>query len=230
VDKKFEKDLNKLEVDFRPELAEQLGIELDDKQKARLAAKQAAAAAATPAPTQDSTNPTPDPDAAFVFSDPDQLISLQTSYLMTHLLKGVVLEGTGFRAKALNRPSAGKTGTTSGYYDAWYIGFTPQIATGVWVGFDDQRSLGRLETGNSAALPAWVDYMMAAVQDTPALDFSVPPGIVFANIDAETGRLASIKSKKAVREAFREGSEPNSSAPDAGSGGEKNFFKEDLSD
>jgi penicillin-binding protein 1A len=158
------------------------------------------------------------------------LISPQTAYLITHLLKGVVLEGTGARARSLNRPVAGKTGTTNGYFDAWFVGFTPHISTGVWVGYDDQRSLGRLETGNSAALPAWVDYMTAAVDSYPPTDFNVPPGIVFANIDSETGKLATAKSKKAVREAFREGTEPTETTNETPQSEEKNFFKEDLSD
>jgi penicillin-binding protein 1A len=166
----------------------------------------------------------------FNFTDPDQLISPQTAYLITHLLKGVVLEGTGARARSLNRPVAGKTGTTNGYFDAWFVGFTPHISTGVWVGYDDQRSLGRLETGNSAALPAWVDYMTAAVDSYPPTDFNVPPGIVFANIDSETGKLATAKSKKAVREAFREGTEPTETTNETPQSEEKNFFKEDMSD
>src|SRR5262249_4034936 len=152
------------------------------------------------------------------------------AYLMTHLLKGVVLEGTGQRAKALGRPAAGKTGTTSGYYDAWFVGYTPHISTGVWVGFDNEKSLGRFETGNAVALPIWVDYMNVAVEDSPVSDFPVPSGVVFANIDTETGKLASAKTKKVAREAFREGSEPNESAAEQSQSEEKNFFKEDLSD
>ncbi len=248
LDKKFEKELNKLEVEFHPELAKELGIELDPKQQAKLDAKLAALAnpVAAKSPVEKANavvaasgqSPSPEimaavnlnPNAPFEFADREQLISPQTAYLITHLMKGVVLEGTGFRAKAINRPSGGKTGTTSGYFDAWYIGFTPQVSTGVWVGYDDEKPLGRLETGNSAALPIWVDYMMTAVADTPALDFPVPTGIVFANIDAETGKLASVKSKKAVREAFREGTEPTSSSTESTPSEEKNFFKEDLSD
>lgn len=223
LDKKFEKELNKLEVEFHPELAEKLGVELAE-----------GAPSPTPLPI-----PTPETDEtgkikidgkmAFAFENPEQVISPQSAYLILHLLKGVVNEGTGQRAKAIGRPSAGKTGTTNGYYDAWYVGFTPQVSTGVWVGFDDEKPIGRLETGASAALPVWVDYMKAAHEEVPPTDFSVPSGIVFANIDTETGKLATVRSKKAAREAFRDGFEPTTTS-DATSTEEKNFYKEDLSD
>jgi len=127
------------------------------------------------------------------FDNPDQLISPQTAYLMNTILTGVIAEpgGTGGAARSLGRTLAGKTGTTNGYYDAWFIGYAPQIATGVWVGFDDEKTLGRGETGGRAALPIWINYMQAALKDLPAKPFDVPPGIVFASIDNETGKLAS---------------------------------------
>ena len=91
---------------------------------------------------------------------------------MVAMLEDVVQFGTGVRAKELGRPSAGKTGTTNDFTDAWYIGFTPQITTGVWVGNDDKRiSLGKTETGARAALPIWLEYMQQAVQGTPVQDF-----------------------------------------------------------
>jgi penicillin-binding protein 1A len=91
---------------------------------------------------------------------------------MVAMLEDVVQFGTGVRAKELGRPSAGKTGTTNDFTDAWYIGFTPQITTGVWVGNDDKRiSLGKKETGARAALPIWLEYMQAAVQGTPVQEF-----------------------------------------------------------
>ncbi len=225
LDEKFSKELDTLEQEFHPTLQPGGTPGL---------------AGTTPMPRATvmpiaANNPSKtDPNAfdinkVFDFTDPDQLISPQTAYLITHLLKGVVQEGTGNRARALNRPVAGKTGTTNGYYDAWFVGFTPHISTGVWVGFDDQKSIGRLETGNAAALPIWVDYMTAAVESYPPTDFAIPPGIVFANIDSETGKLATAKSKKAVREAFREGTEPTETANETPQNEDKNFFKEDLS-
>jgi penicillin-binding protein 1A len=133
----------------------------------------------------------------------------------------------GGAARALGREVAGKTGTTNGYYDAWFIGYTPQIATGVWVGFDQERSLGKGEVGGRAALPIWLNYMKAAHEDLPQMTFPVPEGIVFANIDSETGEIASSSSKGIFRQAYLEGTEPSSSK------GRKeedtDFYKEDLS-
>jgi len=203
---------------------------LDEKFKKEIDALASATPIATPVAAETTGAAPAVTEETFKFDNPDQAISAQTAYLITNLLKGVVQEGTGWRAKALGRPSAGKTGTTNGYYDAWYVGYTAHVSTGVWVGFDDEKPLGRFETGNASALPIWVDYMNVAVEDTPASDFAVPSGIVFANIDAETGKLASAKSKRAVREAFREGTEPSASGEELPQAEEKNFFKEDLSE
>jgi len=91
---------------------------------------------------------------------------------MTAMLEEVVQFGTGIAAKQLGRPSAGKTGTTQDYTDAWYVGFTPQITAGVWVGFDDKAiSLGKRETGAKAALPIWMQFMQGACAGLPAIDF-----------------------------------------------------------
>ncbi len=146
----------------------------------------------------------------YFFNDPDQLISPQTAFLTTTLLQAVVNEagGTGGRARRLNREVAGKTGTTNGYYDAWFMGYTPQISTGVWVGFDQERSLGRGEAGSRAALPIWLDYMQGVLDQTPAENFPIPNNIVFANIDNETGGLATARSHEVVRQAFISGTEP----------------------
>lgn len=169
-------------------------------------------------------------DEFFFFEDPDQLIRPTTSYLMVSLLKAVVEDknGTGGRARSIGREVAGKTGTTNGYYDAWFIGFTPQIATGVWVGFDQEKSLGKGEVGGRAALPIWVDYMKAAHENLPQMTFSVPDGIVFANIDSDTGQLASTGSKNIIRQAFREGTEPTNSKNKKEE--DSDFYKQDLSD
>lgn len=137
-----------------------------------------------------------------------QVITPQNAYIMTHLMEGVVEEGTGWRAKALNRPSAGKTGTTDEYRDAWYIGYTPDLIAGVWVGNDDFTSLGRGEAGARAASPIWVNFMQKVINDYPPRDFDVPEGIVFAKIDPETGLLATEKTEKPVFEAYIEGTEP----------------------
>lgn len=144
------------------------------------------------------------------FEDPDQLLKPTTAYLALSLLKGVVSDprGTGRRAQILNRPTAGKTGSTNSYYDAWFTGFTNQVATGAWVGFDAEKTLGRGEVGGRAALPIWINYMMAVHENLPAENFPVPDGIIFVNIDNKTGKLANTQSTEVVRQAFLEGTEP----------------------
>jgi penicillin-binding protein 1A len=164
------------------------------------------------------------------FQDADQLIKPTTAFVMTSLLRGVVEDknGTGARARSLGREVAGKTGTTNNYYDAWFIGYTPQIATGVWVGFDKEKSLGKGEVGGRSALPIWVDYMKAAHEGLPQVTFPVPDGIVFANIDAETGKLANASTKNILRQAFVEGTEPTAASSKQEEA--TDFYKQDLSE
>jgi penicillin-binding protein 1A len=94
---------------------------------------------------------------------------------MVELLRGVVLHGTGFAASKLNHPLAGKTGTTNDFTDAWFVGFSPSITCGVWVGFDEKKTLGEKETGAQAALPIWIDFMKAAIADNKDEQFPEPP-------------------------------------------------------
>ncbi len=147
-----------------------------------------------------------------------EAISPQTAFLITSMLEDVVKYGTGRRARALQRPVAGKTGTTNEYRDAWFIGYTPELATGVWVGFDDQRQLGDKETGSRAAAPIWVAFMKDALASLSPFGsqherreeikpFHTPEGIVTAVIDPLTGLLASEESEKMV-EVFKEGTAP----------------------
>ncbi|HET9300294.1 MAG TPA: PBP1A family penicillin-binding protein, partial [Candidatus Polarisedimenticolaceae bacterium] len=111
----------------------------------------------------------------------------ETAYVLTRMMEGVITDGTGAAAAGLGRPLAGKTGTTNDHTDAWFVGYSPEIATGVWVGFDQNRLLGRGETGGRAALPIWLEFMQKALADRPVRDFEAPPGIVFARIDTRTG-------------------------------------------
>jgi len=138
--------------------------------------------------------------------DSEQVISPQTAFLMTHLLVNAVQHGTGWRAKALRRPVAAKTGTTDQFIDAWFIGYTPELITGVWVGFDEDRSLGDQETGARAASPIWVSFMSKVLQEKEVKDFPVPEGIEFMKIDPKTGQMGS--NKGAILECFREGTGP----------------------
>ncbi|MGD8984118.1 MAG: PBP1A family penicillin-binding protein [Desulfobacteraceae bacterium] len=142
-----------------------------------------------------------------------EAISKETAHVMTDLLRAVIQEGTGWRIKALKRPAAGKTGTTNELRDAWFIGFTPSLVTGAWVGYDDRRPMGKGETGSRAASPIWLYFMSQVLKDQPVEDFAVPEGVVFAKIDSKTGLLASPHSEKTVFQAFKEGTEPKEYTP-----------------
>ena len=138
----------------------------------------------------------------------ERAISPQNAFIMTYLLQGVVQHGTGQRAKVLGRPIAGKTGTSSDYADAWFIGYTPSLLTTVWVGFDDKTSLGKDETGARAALPIWNSFMGHALGNTPIQTFKPPPGITLTKVNIETGLPTNEDSKETIIEAFIEGSVP----------------------
>jgi len=139
----------------------------------------------------------------------EAVIPEPTAYLMSSMLADVVKRGTGRAvARALKRPLAGKTGTTNDYHDAWFMGYAPQLVVGVWVGFDELQPLGRHETGARAACPIWIDFMKVALDKMPEMNFTVPPGIVFANIDENTGLLAVPESEKTFFECFKEGTVP----------------------
>ncbi len=138
----------------------------------------------------------------------EKVIEKSTAYIMTSLLEGVVKEGTGRRVRALKRPVAGKTGTTNNLYDAWFVGYTPRYVTGVWVGYDEEGSLGKGETGSRAASPIFLGYMQRILKDKPVHVFQVPEGVVFSKIDAETGLLPIPESKKTIFECFKEGTVP----------------------
>jgi penicillin-binding protein 1A len=168
-------------------------------------------------------------DFNIFFSDKDQLIRPENAYVMTTLLKGVVEDkkGTGGRARAIGREVAGKTGSTNNYIDAWFVGYTPQIVTGVWVGFDKEHTIGKGEVGGRAALPIWVDYMKVAHEGLPQMTFPVPEGIVFANIDSDTGKLATATTKEVMRQAFVEGTEPTATSNKEEE--TTDFLKQDMS-
>ncbi len=137
-----------------------------------------------------------------------RLISEQTAYIITNILSEVVQEGTGWRARVLKRPVAGKTGTSDDNRDAWFVGYTPELLCGVWVGYDDMMPLGENETGSRAACPIFVDFMEVALKDRPVRDFRVPDGIVFARVDVKTGRLANERSGDVRFECFKEDALP----------------------
>lgn len=144
--------------------------------------------------------------------EPRQAMSQENAYLTTNMLMDVIQSGTGRRAKKIGRPLAGKTGTTNGYNDAWFVGYAPNLATGVWVGFDSVRTLGRLESGAHAALPIWTEFMQQALRDLPVMTFTIPEGIQFAQIDTTTGDVPTKSSRHISSEVFRKGTEPRKAA------------------
>jgi penicillin-binding protein 1B len=135
-----------------------------------------------------------------------------TTFLVTNMMRGVLNEGTGAGARAagFTLDAAGKTGTTNDLRDAWFAGFTPELLTVVWVGFDDNQPLGL--SGAQAALPIWTDFMLHALAGRNSIPFDVPPGITFINIDPESGKLAVAGCPGAFSEAFIVGSEPTETA------------------
>ncbi|HOI41588.1 MAG TPA: transglycosylase domain-containing protein [Elusimicrobiales bacterium] len=134
--------------------------------------------------------------------------SPQASYLLVNMMKGVVQRGTGIRASSLRRPVAAKTGTSQDSKDMWFIGMTPDLAAGAWMGYDDFTSLPVKDWSSSQAVAWWTEIMAEVLKDQPARDFPVPEGIVFATVDQENGRLALPGCKKRILEAFLKGTEP----------------------
>jgi penicillin-binding protein 1A len=132
------------------------------------------------------------------------VMSPELAYVATHMLKGTIERGTGAAARALGRPAAAKTGTTQDYSNAWFIGFTPQLVTGVWVGYDKPRSLGKDETGSRVAVPIWTSFMQQALAGVPIEDFKQPERVVLIPVDLDpSGRCV-----RPVVMAFVAGTEP----------------------
>lgn len=141
---------------------------------------------------------------------PEQRIGMSRAgaAIITNMLCGVIQEGTGKKARVLKRPVAGKTGTTNNYRDAFFIGFSPSVAAGVWVGQDNFTTLGKGETGAKAALPIWIKFMEKTLEDSRCQYFDIPDDVVQVRIDPLTGRIASDDSRQAVSALFKKGTEP----------------------
>jgi penicillin-binding protein 1A len=143
--------------------------------------------------------------------EPKDAIRADTAYMMTNLLRGVVLRGTAAQANALNWPVGGKTGTTNDYTDAWFIGFDPDITLAVWLGMDQKKPIGHNMTGTTAALPIWMEIMKAWIGDRKEAPKFEPPGnIVFMMVDRGTGDVATEGTPGAITEAFIAGTQPGS--------------------
>jgi len=132
-----------------------------------------------------------------------------SAYQVVSMLQGVVERGTGRRIRAVGKPLAGKTGTTNDSVDTWFMGFSPDLAVGVFAGFDEPRPLGRRETGSSVSAPVFRDFMAAALEGQPAVPFRIPSGIRLVRINGDTGRVARAGDKRVILEAFKPGTVPS---------------------
>lgn len=157
----------------------------------------------------------------------EQVLSRETAYLVTDLMRGVVQGGTGAPAQRLGKPAAGKTGTTNDSFDAWFTAFTRDLVTSAWVGYDlNPHPLGRYETGGRAALPIWLAYMSKALEGRSQPEFSPPPslGLIQRRIDKKTGRIAS-SAKNSMTLWFKKGTEPEDHEPEKGAAGADQFLQ-----
>jgi len=143
----------------------------------------------------------------------EQVIDPRIAFMASYVMQDVVESGTGRRVKSIGRPVAGKTGTTDDMRDAWFIGFSPSLITGVWVGFDQERSLGKQEQGGRAAAPVWLYFMEKALKGKPVEVFPVPDGIVFMKVDPHSGIPATRSTVGAIFECFLEGTTAGSAVP-----------------
>jgi penicillin-binding protein 1A len=137
-----------------------------------------------------------------------QVVSQAGAAIMTNILEGVIKEGTGRKARSLRPPLAGKTGTTDSYNDALFIGFSPSLTLGVWVGQDMQETLGNMETGARAALPIWIEFMQTAISQRPYHYFDIPDDVVKVWMDPDSGRRVAADAPRAVEALFKKGTEP----------------------
>jgi len=136
----------------------------------------------------------------------EQIISPETAYQITSMLEGVVKRGTGRKLRNLNLPLAGKTGTTNKNMDAWFLGFTSKLVIGVYVGFDEPKTLGKYETGAKTALPVFKKFVKNAIKRKDARPFKIPKSINLVLVDVETGLLPNSNTKKMIYESFKSGS------------------------
>jgi len=148
-------------------------------------------------------------DEPTIIDNRDQILDPMTAYQMVSMLEGVVLRGTAAKvSKAIDNPIAGKTGTTSDYRDAWFVGFTPNLVAGVYVGYDKPRSLGRGGTGGGLAAPIFIEFMKQALADAAPVPFPVPEGMTFVPINRKTGLATTAEGPNTILEAFKPGLGP----------------------
>ena len=138
----------------------------------------------------------------------EQTLDPRTAFQIVSMMEGAILRGTGRKMRSLNKPFAGKTGTTNEARDAWFIGFTPDLLAGAYVGFDQPRSLGPRETGGGVALPIVKRFFEGALEEKPAVPFRVPPGLKLMRVNLRSGMPTSATGKGSIMEAFKPGTEP----------------------
>ena len=141
------------------------------------------------------------------------MVDPRYAYQMVDIMTGVVQRGTAAALRALNRPLAGKTGTSNDAKDVWFIGFSPDLVCGVYVGFDTPKSLGAKETGGSVAVPIFKAFMSQALADVPPTPFRMPRGLRLVRVNPANGQLAQFGDNRAIWEAFLPGTEPNPDQP-----------------
>ena len=139
----------------------------------------------------------------FIEDNREQIISSETAYQITSMLEGVIKRGTGRKLRTLNLNLAGKTGTTNKNMDAWFLGFTSKLVIGVYVGFDEPKTLGKYETGAKAALPIFKEFVKKVIKKKDAIPFRVPESINLVMVDVDTGLPPSSNSKKIIYESFK---------------------------
>lgn len=150
-----------------------------------------------------------------VSSERTAVMKPEEAYLITSLMKSVISEGTGKAAQKVGHALAGKTGTTNQVKDTWFVGYSTELVAAVWIGYDDALPLGNRESGSRTALPAFVDFMSAALEGRPRTDFPRPPGVVVITIDPETGLLARPGQSPTLAEEFLDGTQPEMLSPDS---------------
>lgn len=161
------------------------------------------------------------------FNIPDSGTRPEVAYVLTSMMREVVNSGTGVAARALGRPTAAKTGTAQEHRDAWFVGFTPDLVAGVWIGFDDHTPLGPRETGANAALPAWLAFMQASLGPRAVSDFPLVDGVTLARIDRASGLLAAGGAADTATLAFVAGTTPSAPVVEHPGSTPQNFFMDD---
>jgi penicillin-binding protein 1A len=138
------------------------------------------------------------------YQDARRVMSPEVAYITTSMLESVIKQGTGTTVKALDRPAAGKTGTTNAFHDAWFVGYTPEMIAGVWVGLDDYSPLGPRETGGRTAGPIWLEFMKEALKGVPVRDFSIPSSVRFVHVERKSDIAIAGSARDKEKETFFE--------------------------